>query len=113
MYLHLERHWPKYEARANWNLRDDFAHPVSFEHEANGRGWVMELGWHNQPARNDWVWGASMTLQSWTTSSGTDRTFLVIPGPPCNGNCYTEGILNEVNWFSKSINITLSKKINP
>ncbi len=113
MYLHLERHWPKYEAKANWNLRDDFAHPVSFEHEANGRGWVMELGWHNQPARNDWVWGASMTLQSWTTSSGTDRTFLVIPGPPCNGNCYTEGILNEVNWFSKSINITLSKKINP
>ena len=111
--LHLERHWPKYTAKANWNLRDDFAHPVSFEHEANGRGWVMELGWRNRPAHNNWVWGASMTLQRWTTSSGIDRTFLVIPAPPCNGNCYAETRLNEVNWSSRSINITLSKAFNP
>ena len=112
-YVHLERHWPDYEAKANWNLRDEFAHPVSFEHEANGRGWVLEMGWHSRAIQYDWAWGASMTLQRWTTSSGIDRTFLVIPGPPCNGNCYTEGILNEVNWSSNSINITLSRAIRP
>lgn len=111
--LHLERHWPKYTAKANWNLRSDFAHPVSFEHEANGHGWVLDLGWNSQPSRHYWVWGASVTLQRWNTDSGIDRTFLVIPGPPCFGNCYTEGILNEVNWFSSSINITLSKIIDP
>lgn len=110
MYLHLERHWPKYRATANWNLRSEFAHPLSFEHNANGEGWVMELGWQNKPTRNNWDWGVSLVLQQWDTGSGTDRTYLVIPGPPCNGNCYTEGILNEVNWSSRSINITLSKK---
>ena len=108
-FVRMEKHWVDYYAKANWNLRDAFAHPVSFEHEANGSGWVLELGWQNAPSPYRWVWGVTVSLQAWTTETGIDRTFLVIPGPPCNGNCYTEGLLNEVNWSSQSINFTLSK----
>ena len=108
-FVRMEKHWVDYYAKANWNLRDTFAHPVSFEHEANGSGWVLELGWQNAPSPYRWVWGVTVSLQAWTTETGIDRTFLVIPGPPCNGNCYSEGLLNEVNWSSQSINFTLSK----
>lgn len=108
-FVRMESHWVNYYAKANWNLRTDFAHPVSFEHEANGRGLVLELGWHKAPSVYNWVWGVTVSLQSWTTEAGIDRTYLVIPGPPCNGRCYSEGKLNEVNWSSRSINFTLRK----
>jgi hypothetical protein len=108
-FVRLEGHWVNYYARANWNLRDEFAHPVSFEHESNGRGWVLELGWQNVPSHYHWTWGVTVSLQSWTAGAGTDRTFFVDPAPPCNGNCYSEGPLNEVNWSSRSLNVTLNK----
>lgn len=108
-FVRMEKHWVDYYAKANWNLRTSFAHPVSFEHEANGQGWVLELGWQNAPSRYQWVWGVTVSLQSWETEAGIDRTYLVIPEPPCNGNCYSEGKLNEVNWSSRSINFTLHK----
>jgi len=109
LFERVEGHLASYYGKANWNLRDDFAHPVSFEHEANGRGWVLELGWRDQPSRHYWTWGVTASLQSWTTDAGIDRTFFVDPAPPCNGNCYSESGLNEVNWSSRSINVTLSK----
>lgn len=109
LFARVEGHQANYTAWANWNLRSDFAHPVSFEHEADGRGWVLELGWRNPPSRHYWVWGVTASLQSWTTDAGIDRTFFVDPAPPCNGNCYGESRLNEVNWVSRSINITLNK----
>ncbi|WP_295008069.1 hypothetical protein [uncultured Dechloromonas sp.] len=36
-------HWFKYKAEADWNLRGDFAHPVSFRHTGNGKGWEAEI----------------------------------------------------------------------
>jgi hypothetical protein len=102
MFVRLESHWANYFAQANWNLRTTFAHPVSFEHEANGRGWVMELGWAKPPSQYNWVWGVTVSLQSWTTDSGIDRTFY-------SNNTFSEGKLNEVNWSSRSINFTLQK----
>jgi opacity protein-like surface antigen len=42
--LGLQYHYAFYDAQANWNLRSDFAHPVSFEQEAEGHGWVVEAG---------------------------------------------------------------------
>ena len=102
VYARVELHQAFYLARANWNLRDDFAHPVSFEHKADGMGWVLELGWRQPPSRYFWTWGATVSLQSWATDSGTDRTYLA-------NNTYVEGRLNEVNWSSRSINLILSK----
>lgn len=112
VFMRLEHHFVDYMARANWNLRTDFAHPVSFEHEANGRGWVLELGWRKPPSRYRWVWGASLVLQDWTTGAGIARSYLVDPTPPCSGNCYVEGRLNGVNWSSSSINLILRKEFS-
>lgn len=40
----LKHHWFDYRAEADWNLRGDRAHPVSFTHQGYGRGWEAELG---------------------------------------------------------------------
>jgi hypothetical protein len=112
VFASVELHRVDYYAEADWNLRSDLAHPVSFEHEANAGGLVMELGWRQPTSRYRWTWGANLVLQSWTTGSGIDRTYLVDPAPPCNGYCYTEGKLNEVNWSSASVAITLRKQLS-
>ncbi len=102
IFMRLEAHWVDYFAQANWNLRGDFAHPVSFEHEANGQGQVLELGWQNVSSHIDWVWGVSIAMQSWSTGSGIDRIFF------SDGSVGLAN-LNEVNWSSSSINFTLRK----
>jgi hypothetical protein len=40
-----------YEGTGNWNLRPDFAHPVSFRDKANGYGFLVgaEYGWEFYP----------------------------------------------------------------
>lgn len=30
---------PSYSSKANWNLQDNFNHPVSFRHKSKGKGW--------------------------------------------------------------------------
>jgi len=116
LFSRLETHWVDYYARANWNLRtvannpiSALQHPVSFEHWADGRGWVLELGWRSPLSRRYWVWGISLTLQRWHTGAGLDRIYGADPASPCNGNCYVETRLNEVNWSSGSIDFTLQK----
>lgn len=39
----FEYYWADYEGEADWNLRDDFAHPVSFRHDADGTGTVISI----------------------------------------------------------------------
>ena len=91
----FEYHWVEYYAEADWNLRDDFVHPVSFEHEANGTGIVWDVQgqyWLNEK----WSWIFNGNLQNWETESGSDRTF------------FTDGSvglsrLNQVNWDSYAL----------
>lgn len=118
-YTRLETHWVDYYARANWNLRtvandpaSALQHPISFEHWANGRGWVLELGWRSVPSGNRWEWGVGVSFQRWQTSAGRDRYYGANPAPPCNGYCYDETTLNEVNWSSRSINLSLQKSLS-
>ena len=40
-YTTLEGHSVDYDAEADWNLRTDFAHPKSFEHDAEGDGIIV------------------------------------------------------------------------
>jgi hypothetical protein len=40
----VKQHWFRYQAEADWNLRDDLAHPVSFRHQGDGTGWQAEVG---------------------------------------------------------------------
>lgn len=45
--LNITSYYFDYDADANWNLRADFAHPVSFSHEGEGYGMnaTIQLGW--------------------------------------------------------------------
>ncbi len=102
LFARAEYHWVNYSAQANWNLRSDFAHPVSFKHTADGTGQVLELGWQQAPSRYYWVLGISLKLQSWATGRGVDRIFFA------DGSVGETG-LNEVNWSSQSIHFVLRK----
>lgn len=39
----LKHHWFSYEAVADWNLRSERAHPVSFRHLGHGTGWEADI----------------------------------------------------------------------
>ncbi len=90
----FEYHWADYDAEGNWNLRSDFAHPKSFEHDASGKGIVVSAG-GSYAIDKDWLINANVGYQEWSTDAGTGRTFFA------DGT--TSGTrLNEVNWSSYS-----------
>ena len=97
----VEMHQVDYLARADWNLRTDFAHPVSFTHSAVGSGFVLAAG-VNYAARQNWKADITATLQRWETGTGVDRTYFA------NG---TVGVypLNEVVWESASVGVSATR----
>jgi len=89
----LEYHFiNSYNADANWNLRTDLAHPVSFRHEANGSGVVASAGLNYRISERLSVTG-TFDIQRWKTDPGTDTTFF-----PDGTSSATR--LNEVVWDS-------------
>ena len=87
-----EYHWVEYFAEANWNLRSDFDHPNSFEHETVGTGIVWNItGEYLFSEKWSWLLGAN--IQSWETAAGSVRTF------NADGSV-GKTRLNEVNWSS-------------
>ncbi|NNF97798.1 MAG: hypothetical protein HKM93_00305 [Desulfobacteraceae bacterium] len=93
----FEYHWADYNADADWNLREDFMHPKSFEHEANGAGMVFSLD-ANLRFNDFWGLNIGAGYQKWSTGSGTDRVFF------SNGDI-AETRLNEVKWSSTAVHI--------
>jgi len=91
----LEYHWVEFFAQADWNLRTDFEHPVSFEHEASGSGVVWNID-GSYPLSNQWEWLFSATVQDWNASDGTDRTFFA-------DGSVAKTRLNQVNWDSFAV----------
>lgn len=89
--------YAEYYAKANWNLRSDFAHPKSFEHETDGSGIIFKGGYkYFFDAR--WSLDFNGKYQKWETDPGIDRVFF------SNGTV-VETRLNEVNWDSYSLMI--------
>jgi hypothetical protein len=87
-----EVHWIDYDAEANWNLRDEYRHPVSFIHEAEGNGYRVGVRMLFE-MKSRWGINAGMNMQEMTTDPGLDRIF------------YADGTtadtrLNEVQWRS-------------
>lgn len=91
----FEYHWADYYGSANWNLRSDFQHPKSYEHTADGVGFVFNLGtaYH---FNDRWSIDLNADIQDWETGKGIDRTFF-------SSGTISETQLNEVNWDSYAI----------
>jgi hypothetical protein len=96
----LEYHRADYQANADWNLRSDLQHPVSFTHEANGEGLVVNIG-INYFFAEHWDIGLTYDRQRWSASKGNCRFFLA------TGQTSAQR-LNEVNWNSRSIDFSVS-----
>jgi len=100
----VEYHTVDYEATADWNLRDDFSHPVSFTHLADGNGYVVKIGVTNKLTKNLKI-GVMYNWQKWSAKNGEDRTFVMSENAICTR-------LNQVNFTSRSINVFLLVGLN-
>ena len=87
-----EYHWVDYSADANWNLREDYAHPVSFSHEAEGNGYVVGATILFE-IKNRWGVHAGMNVKKMTTDAGIDRIYRA-------DGTTSDTRLNEVVWRS-------------
>jgi hypothetical protein len=90
-----EYHWVDYDADANWNLRSDYAHPVSFTQEADGSGYMAGVTFLFE-IKNRWGFHAGMNIIDMTTEAGLDRTYYA------NGTT-NDTRLNEARWKSLTI----------
>jgi hypothetical protein len=98
--IEFEHHWAAYNASADWNLRTDFKHPKSFEHEADGQGDKFSFGLINRLGKKTTL-SIFYEQQQWKTQSGIDRVFLA------SGQTVAT-CLNEVNWRSNVIRIEIT-----
>lgn len=88
----VEYHRADYSADANWNLRSDFAHPLSFSHVAQANGLTAAAGIAYRFSRNLQI-NACVARQKWNTYQGYDQTNFSYGAT----NYYT---LNPVKWES-------------
>ncbi len=96
-----EYHWVDYKAKADWNLRDDLAHPVSFRQQANnGNGLVFTLR-GRYLFTNNWGLDLSFAYHDFSAQDGTDSTILA------DGTITTD-TLNKVSWKSYTTNLGLT-----
>jgi len=97
----VEYHWSDYEGEADWNLRDDLAHPVSFRHESdNGEGLVGILRGVFLLS-NDWALDLAFVYRDFSASDGIDLTYLA------SGTVIVTKF-NEANWHSSAVNAGLT-----
>jgi len=96
VFFRLEYHWARYRAKANWNLRPDFDHPLSFKHDAGATGRVLAFGLASAPVLGGFVARLTLHFQRWSTDPGTDRAFR-------SDGTSTSTRLNEVEWTSRTI----------
>ncbi len=93
-------HRADYYAQADWNLRANFAHPISYTHEANAVGFVLsaELEYF---LTGSWSLKAGLDYHRWYTGAGIERTF------KASG---LTGVtrLNQVNWNSLALSAGVS-----
>ncbi len=93
-------HQADFEAEANWNLREDFAHPLSFRHTAEGDGLVFRAAYDRQ-TKGRWGWRVILDVQRWETGAGVDEVFFD------DGTSLTTR-LNEANWSSVALSLGIA-----
>jgi len=97
----IQYHWSDYEGEADWNLRSDFAHPVSFRHEAdNADGLVATLGGSYLFSKN-WALDLAFVYRDFSASDGIGLTYMAT-----GFSIVTK--FNEANWQSSTVNAGFS-----
>ena len=86
-----------YYAEADWNLRDEYAHPVSFVHKAFGLGFRGDLSVGFELSRRFLLEGR-FAFDYWFGGPGVEETFLAAGGS-------FETRLNEVVWKSAQFSL--------
>jgi hypothetical protein len=96
-HVGFEYHWTNYYAEADWNLRDVFKHPKSFEHDASGYGlvWTMDARFF---LSEQWSLSLSYDYHQWETDEGTDRVFL-------SDGTTAVTRLNRVRWSGRVLSL--------
>jgi len=86
--------WTWYRGEADWNLRTDLQHPLSFQHTARGGGWrVGASGDYALTPR--FSFGLQADASGFITRAGTDNQFFAAGG-------VSSTRLNKVRWGSAS-----------
>jgi hypothetical protein len=95
--VELAFHGAAYIALADWNLRPDLAHPVSFVHRAVGLGAEGKISLDFR-INQWWTLRCSFGAEYWEAGPGLDITYR-------NDGSYVVTRLNEVVWRSLSVAI--------
>lgn len=105
--LRVEYHFADLYAKANWNLRTEegtgFQHPISFEHEAEGRGIAASAGLAARIKDGPWSATLSLDYRDWETDPGIDTVHLASGARQVTR-------LNAVDWTSRSVSLGLSRR---
>ncbi|MDP8266254.1 MAG: TonB-dependent receptor [Candidatus Aceula meridiana] len=94
-FSRFEYHWADYYAEADWNLRSDFQHPVSYIHETKGTGMVISFGAEYE-VNDSWTAGITGDLNFWKADKGLDRVYF-------SNGAVVDTQLNEVIWRSYAL----------
>lgn len=97
-------HWASYSAEADWNLRDDLAHPLSFRHDSIGSGLAAGFALSYQWTRR-WSLMGRLEAQQWRADPGIDTYYLVDPD---TGETLAQATrLNAVHWKSRTVGVSV------
>ena len=99
MKLGYEYHSVNYYAEADWNLRSDFQHPVSYTHTANGEGQVIKF--MLKIPFITWALDLEAKQSIWETDPGNDVTYF-------SSGAIGVTQLNEVTWKSRQLMLNAS-----
>ncbi len=97
----VQDHWADYEAEADWNLRSDLAHPVSFRHEAEKGDGVFGTLKGRYLFNNGLMLDLAFDYIFLSAKDGIDQTILA------DGSSFFVK-LNELNWQSSAITLGFS-----
>ena len=97
----FEYHWADYEAEANWNLKDSWAHPVSFRHDTEEADGIIATLKGSYLFKTGWQFDLSYTYRDFSARDGRHRVF------PASGDPVDEKF-NGVNWQSSEIAVGMT-----
>lgn len=98
-----EYHKAVYYAEADWNLREAFMHPKSFDHKAEGNGVVMDVAYvYDFRFQRDvtLTMGLAYRIDSWQALDGFDTLYL------SSGEVVSTR-LNGVEWGAESVSVSI------